>query len=241
MSETPPSALASPAIPSLLSPISADMLIWFKLQSLDVMWVMILKFGTTLWDRYSQYQGSTVEFNIYHGRRHFTIVNSNPKKSADILGSVTVANGALRFKPILANFIHGWFFDRRFAHHLKAVSHHFDVVSMATTSLAVDAFSCGIRNGALATAVELVEHGHAVFWTQLVHFHTTLDELSMARHTGAALGKKILLGSVVQTRSEPELNPPNPFAGVQSRVQPFSLNRTHGQVRGSEKMVEEPD
>ncbi|KAG1722845.1 CHAT domain-containing protein [Suillus occidentalis] len=73
---------------------------------------------------------------------------------------------------------------------LSSSSRHFDVVSMATSSLAVDAFSCGIRHGALTTAVELVEQGRAVFWTHLARFCTTLDELSMARHTGAALAEE---------------------------------------------------
>ncbi|KAG2750114.1 hypothetical protein P692DRAFT_20832324 [Suillus brevipes Sb2] len=53
--------------------------------------------------------------------------------------------------------------------------------SMATASLAVDAFSCAIRHGALTTAVELVEQGRAVFWTHLARFRTTLDDLSMAQ------------------------------------------------------------
>ncbi|KAG2753757.1 hypothetical protein P692DRAFT_201929043 [Suillus brevipes Sb2] len=73
---------------------------------------------------------------------------------------------------------------------LSSSSRHFDVVSMATASRAVDAFSCSIRNGALATAVELVEQGRAVFWTQLARFRTTLDELSAAHHTGAALAEE---------------------------------------------------
>ncbi|KAG2749869.1 hypothetical protein P692DRAFT_201661222, partial [Suillus brevipes Sb2] len=73
---------------------------------------------------------------------------------------------------------------------LSSSSRHFDVVSMATSSLAVDAFSCGIRHGALTTAVELVEQGRAVFWAHLARFRTTIDELSMARHTGATLAEE---------------------------------------------------
>jgi CHAT domain-containing protein len=73
---------------------------------------------------------------------------------------------------------------------LSSSSRHFDVVSMATASLAVDAFSCSIRHDALTTAVELVEQGRAVFWTQLARFRTTLDELSMDHHTGAALAEE---------------------------------------------------
>jgi CHAT domain-containing protein len=73
---------------------------------------------------------------------------------------------------------------------LSSSSRHFDVMSMAIASLAVDAFSCSIRHGALTTAVELVEQGRAVFWTQLARFRTTLDELSIAHHAGAALAEE---------------------------------------------------
>ncbi|KAG2071190.1 hypothetical protein BDR04DRAFT_1098543 [Suillus decipiens] len=73
---------------------------------------------------------------------------------------------------------------------LSSSSRHFDVVRIATASLAVDAFSCSIRHEALTTAVELVEQGRAVFWTQLARFRTTLDELSMAPNTGAALAEE---------------------------------------------------
>jgi CHAT domain-containing protein len=70
---------------------------------------------------------------------------------------------------------------------LSSSSNHFDVVSKATSSLAMDAFSCGVRNGALETAVVLVEQGRAVFWTQLAHFQTPLDEISASGDKGKAL------------------------------------------------------
>ncbi|KAG2343882.1 hypothetical protein BDR05DRAFT_932887 [Suillus weaverae] len=70
---------------------------------------------------------------------------------------------------------------------LSSSSRHFDVVRMATASLAVDAFSCSIRHGALTTAVELVEQGRAVFWTQLARLSSPFDELFLLGDTGAAL------------------------------------------------------
>ncbi|KAG1743863.1 CHAT domain-containing protein [Suillus lakei] len=70
---------------------------------------------------------------------------------------------------------------------LSSSSRHFDVVRLATASLAMDAFSCSIRHGALTTAVELVEQGRAVFWTQLARLNSPLDELSLSGDTGAAL------------------------------------------------------
>jgi hypothetical protein len=68
---------------------------------------------------------------------------------------------------------------------LASYPHHFDVVR-EISSLAVDAFSCSIRCGDLAAAVELVEQGRAVFWTQMVRFHT----LSVSG--GEALAKEFI-------------------------------------------------
>ncbi|KAG2120273.1 TPR-like protein [Suillus clintonianus] len=73
---------------------------------------------------------------------------------------------------------------------LSPSPHLFDVVRTATASLAMDAFSCSIRHGALTTAVELVEQGRAVFWTQLARLRSPLDELSLSGDTGAALEKE---------------------------------------------------
>ncbi|KAG1743815.1 hypothetical protein EDB19DRAFT_1963189 [Suillus lakei] len=73
---------------------------------------------------------------------------------------------------------------------LSSSSRHFDVVREATSSLATDAFSCGIRRSAFMAAVELVEQGRAVFWTQLARFRTPLDELSLSGDTSAALAEE---------------------------------------------------
>jgi CHAT domain-containing protein len=61
---------------------------------------------------------------------------------------------------------------------------------MATSSVAMDAFSCSVRRGALTTAVELVEQGRAVFWTRLTRLRLPLDELSLSSDSGAALAKE---------------------------------------------------
>ncbi|KAG1880871.1 TPR-like protein [Suillus subluteus] len=73
---------------------------------------------------------------------------------------------------------------------LSPSSRHFDVVRMATASLAVDAFSCSIRHGALTSAVELVEQGRAVFWTQLARLSSPFDGLSLPGDTGGALAEE---------------------------------------------------
>jgi len=70
---------------------------------------------------------------------------------------------------------------------LSSSSHYFDAVSKATSSLAMDAFSCGVRHNALRNAVELAEQGRAVFWSQLARFHSTLDEISASGDIGKTL------------------------------------------------------
>jgi CHAT domain-containing protein/tetratricopeptide (TPR) repeat protein len=78
------------------------------------------------------------------------------------------------------------FLDQRIAV-LSSSSYHFDVVKAAISSLAMDAFSCCVRHGALMTAVELVEQARTVFWTHSARFRTPLDKLSASSGTGAAL------------------------------------------------------
>ncbi|KAG0702008.1 TPR-like protein [Suillus ampliporus] len=73
---------------------------------------------------------------------------------------------------------------------LSSSSRHFDAVRGATSSLAMDAFSCSVRRGALKTAVELVEQGRAVFWTQLARFRTPLDDLMASGGTEKALAEE---------------------------------------------------
>jgi hypothetical protein len=70
---------------------------------------------------------------------------------------------------------------------LSSSSRHFVLVRKAGSSLATDAFSCSARCGAFTTTVELVEQGRAVFWTQLAHFRTPLDDISVSSDIGKAL------------------------------------------------------
>jgi CHAT domain-containing protein len=82
----------------------------------------------------------------------------------------------------------------KFLDHYVAIlapsSNHFDVVKEVTSSIAMDAFSCCVRHGALTNAVELVEQGRAVLWTQLARLRTPLDELSISSVTGDALAEE---------------------------------------------------
>ncbi|KAG1755619.1 TPR-like protein [Suillus lakei] len=80
---------------------------------------------------------------------------------------------------------------------LPSPSRNFDVIKEVISTLASDAFSCSLRRGALMTAVELVEQGRAVFWTQLARFRTPLDELSTSDAAGKALAAEFMQCSVL--------------------------------------------
>ncbi|OAX34562.1 hypothetical protein K503DRAFT_832993 [Rhizopogon vinicolor AM-OR11-026] len=77
--------------------------------------------------------------------------------------------------------------DRQHITRLSSSSRHFEAVVEATSSLAMDAFSCSVCGGVLTTAVELVEQGRAVFWMQLARLHTPLDEISASGDISKAL------------------------------------------------------
>ncbi|OAX35022.1 hypothetical protein K503DRAFT_858860 [Rhizopogon vinicolor AM-OR11-026] len=92
-----------------------------------------------------------------------------------------------------------------------------------TSSLAVDAFSCSIRHGALTTAVELVEQGRAVFWTQLARFHTPLDEISTSGDIGKALATEfkevsIRLRNMLEVSSEDQISQINQLTTQRDNV-----------------------
>ena len=54
-------------------------------------------------------------------------------------------------------------------------------------SLAVDAFSACLRKRAPARAVELLEQGRGVFWSQLARLHSPLDDVTVSCPAGKAL------------------------------------------------------
>jgi CHAT domain-containing protein len=75
---------------------------------------------------------------------------------------------------------------------LLSSSNHFDVITKTTSSLAMDAFSCGVHYGALEAAVVVVEQLRSVFWTQLAHFQTPLDDISASGDMGKALAAEFM-------------------------------------------------
>ena len=76
---------------------------------------------------------------------------------------------------------------------LPSLPQHFVILKNLTSSLAVDAFSACLRNRALAHAVELLEQGRGVFWSQLSRLRSPLDDL-----IGSGPAGKILADEFIQ-------------------------------------------
>ena len=57
-------------------------------------------------------------------------------------------------------------------------------------NLPVNAASCALRHGDVPRAVELVEQGRALLWTQMARFRTPLDELCMQHPSAGTLLKR---------------------------------------------------
>ena len=69
---------------------------------------------------------------------------------------------------------------RLLVQHLAAfpsLPQHLAVIRSLTSSLAVDGFSAGLRYQSSKTAVELLEQGRGVFWSQLIRLRSPLDDV----------------------------------------------------------------
>ena len=60
---------------------------------------------------------------------------------------------------------------------LPSLPQHISMLKDVTSSLAVDAFSACLRNGVPARAVELLEQGRGIFWSQLSRLRSPLDDV----------------------------------------------------------------
>ena len=70
---------------------------------------------------------------------------------------------------------------------LPSLPQHFVILKNLTSSLAVDAFSACLRNSAPAHAIELLEQGRGVFWSQLSRLRSPLDDLIGSGPAGKTL------------------------------------------------------
>jgi CHAT domain-containing protein/tetratricopeptide (TPR) repeat protein len=70
---------------------------------------------------------------------------------------------------------------------LPSLPQHLIIFKNLTSSLAVDAFSACLRNCSLTDAVELLEQGRGVFWSQLARLHSPLDNVIVSGSAGKSL------------------------------------------------------
>ena len=70
---------------------------------------------------------------------------------------------------------------------LPSLPQHLTVLKALSSSLAVDAFSACLRNHSPTNAVELLEQGRGVFWTQLTRLRSPLDDVTASGSEGKTL------------------------------------------------------
>ncbi|KAG1796601.1 CHAT domain-containing protein [Suillus variegatus] len=73
--------------------------------------------------------------------------------------------------------------------HTAAVSSRHDIMKDFPSTLAVDAASCALRSGDVCRAVELLEQGRTIIWTQMTRLRTPLDSLQTRGDHAVALLK----------------------------------------------------
>ena len=82
---------------------------------------------------------------------------------------------------------------------LPSLPHHLVILKERTSSLAVDAFSACVRKRAPARAVELLEQGPGVFWSQLMRLYSPLEDVIASGPTGKTLADEFTrLASLVR-------------------------------------------
>jgi tetratricopeptide (TPR) repeat protein/CHAT domain-containing protein len=71
---------------------------------------------------------------------------------------------------------------------LPSLPRHLVILKNVTSSLAVDAFSACLRKRTPVRAVELLEQGRGVFWSQLTRLHSPLGDVIVSSPEGKTLG-----------------------------------------------------
>jgi CHAT domain-containing protein len=74
---------------------------------------------------------------------------------------------------------------------LPSLPQHLVILKGLTSSLAVDAFSACLRKRAPARAVELLEQGRGVFWSQLTRLHSPLEDVIASRPGRKDVGRRV--------------------------------------------------
>ncbi|KAF8840462.1 TPR-like protein [Paxillus ammoniavirescens] len=82
-----------------------------------------------------------------------------------------------------------------------SISSRYNAMKHFPVDLSVDAASCALRCGNVPLALELLEQGRALLWTQLARFHTLLDDLRSSDPRAGPLVKRFQqLSSMLKTQ-----------------------------------------
>ena len=92
---------------------------------------------------------------------------------------------------------------------LPSLPQHLAILKQLMTSTANDAFSACVRHGNPANAVELLEQGRGIFWSQLIRLRSPLDKVIASGDPGKKLAEKFtqlasLLRNVLDAPSNAE-------------------------------------
>ncbi|KAI9567894.1 TPR-like protein [Boletus coccyginus] len=90
---------------------------------------------------------------------------------------------------------------------LPSLPQHLTTLKNLTSSLAMDAFSACLRERAPTRAVEFLEQGRSVFWTQLTRLHSPLDDPIISGPAGKSLADDFIRVALLIRNA---LNSPSP-------------------------------
>jgi CHAT domain-containing protein/tetratricopeptide (TPR) repeat protein len=159
----------------------------------------------TRFTRSQQPQDKEELFNLYAQLVHDSPVVSSVDLSA--AGAWTRAAEHFQHSTMLLAHETGLRLLIRHLAALPSLPQHLVILKMLTSSLAVDAFSACLRHRAPARAVELLEQGRGVFWSQLTRLHSPLDDVIASSLTGKTLaGEFTRLALLIRSA----LNSPGP-------------------------------
>ena len=135
--------------------------------------------------RSKQVQDQEELFNLYARLVHVTQTVSSSDLSA-ARAWIHVAEDFQHPTLLIAYETALRFLDQHLAT-LPSLPQHLVIFKGLTSSLAVDAFSACVRKRAPTRAVELLEQGRSVFWSQLTRLHSPLEDVISASPAGKEL------------------------------------------------------
>ncbi|KAH7920930.1 hypothetical protein BV22DRAFT_1132700 [Leucogyrophana mollusca] len=155
------------------------------------LYTLYLTFASALNHRYALYhQKSDFEEGILYTEKAVNLPSASPSKRLESsLDWVSKSRG--HSSQVAAYRASLDLLDRHVVVAPSLLSRHHILRTIAPSSLASDAAACAIGRGQLDAAVELLEQGRALLWTQLARFRTPLDTLRALGDRGRRLAIKL--------------------------------------------------